>query len=106
MNRDFSAVGVSHKIHAFGSSTKGTEYNWTARQVWLGLPDRIIGYVDLGPNTSTTAYELQGAIRLGYGGTAYSAHKTLTSLGGNRWSYGDLVVRLHGHDFAEVTNEV
>jgi autotransporter-associated beta strand protein len=106
VSRDFSAVGVSYKIHAFGSSTKGTEYNWTARQMWLGLPDRIIGYADLGPNASTTAYELQGAIRLGYGGTAYSAHKTLASLGGDRWSYGDLLVTLHGHGFAEVTNEV
>lgn len=106
VNRDFSALGVSHKIHRYASSTKGTEFNWTARQVWLGLPDRIIGLVDLGPNVTTSAWEQQCAIRLGYGGTAYSSTKTIANLGGNTWSYGDLLVKLHNHSFAEVTEDV
>ena len=87
---DFSAIGASHKIHVFGSSRKGTEHDWTARQVWLNLPDRTLGLLDLSPNANLTAYEVQGAIRLGYGGTAYSATKTLVATGPNAWNYGDL----------------
>ena len=102
---DFSAIGASHKIHVYASSTKGTEYDWTARQVWLNLPDRMIGLLDLAPNANLTAYEVQGAIRLGYGGTAYSSAKTLVSTGTNAWSYGDLRIKLHDHNYAEVVPE-
>lgn len=102
---DFTAIGASHKIHVFASSTKGTEHDWTARQVWLNLPDRSIGLLDLSPNANLTAYEVQGAIRLGYGGTAYSSTKTLASTGTNTWSYGKLRIKLHDHNYAEVAPE-
>ena len=101
----FTAIGASHKIHVYGSSTKGTEHDWTARQVWLNLPDRTIGLLDITPNADLTAYEVQGAIRLGFGGTAYSSTKTLVSTGTNAWSYGNLRVKLHGHNYAEVVPE-
>ena len=102
---DFTAIGASHKIHVYGSSTKGTEHDWTARQVWLNLPDRTIGLLDLAPNANLSAYEVQGAIRLGYGGTAYSSTKTLVSTGTNAWSYGNLRIKLHDHNYAEVAPE-
>ncbi|MEO0055804.1 MAG: hypothetical protein RLZZ50_1751, partial [Verrucomicrobiota bacterium] len=101
----FSALGASHKIHVFASSTKGTEHDWTARQVWLNLPDRTIGLLDISPNSSLAAYEVQGAIRLGYGGTAYSSIKSIVSSGNNTWSYGDLCVKIHNHNFAELVPE-
>ncbi len=101
----FTAIGASHKIHVFGSSTKGTEHDWTARQVWLNLPDRSIGLLDLSPNANLNAYEVQGAIRLGHGGTAYSPAKTLVSTGTNAWSYGKLRIKLHDHNYAEVVPE-
>ena len=102
---DFTAIGASHKIHVFASSTKGTEHDWTARQIWLNLPDRSIGLLDLSPNANLTAYEVQGAIRLGYGGTAYSSAKTLAATGNNAWSYGKLRIKLHDHNYAEVVPE-
>jgi hypothetical protein len=102
---DFTALAASHKIHVYGSSSKGTEHDWTARQVWLNLPDRSIGLLDLSPNANLTAYEVQGAIRLGYGGTAYSSTKTLVSTGTNAWSYGKLRIKLHDHNYAEVAPE-
>jgi len=102
---EFSAIGASHKIHVYGSSTKGTEHDWTARQVWLNLPDRSIGLLDLSPNANLSAFEVQGAIRLGYGGTAFSATKTLVSTGTNAWSYGNLRIKLHDHNYAEVAPE-
>lgn len=102
---DFSSVTASYQIHVFASATKGAEHNWTARQVWLNLPDRIIGLLDLSPNASLTAYEVQGAIRLGHGGTAYSSTKTLVATAPNAWSYGKLRIKLHAHNYAEVIPE-
>ena len=101
----FSAIGASHKIHVYGSSSKGAEQDWTARQIWLNLPDRTIGLLDISPNANLAAYEVQGAIRLGYGGTAYSSAKSIVSTGNSTWSYGDLRIKLHGHNFAEVVPE-
>ncbi|MCB1131996.1 MAG: hypothetical protein KDN05_12760, partial [Verrucomicrobiae bacterium] len=102
----FSSLAASYKPHVFGSSTKGTEHNWTARQIWLNLPDRVIGLLDLAPNANLTAFEVQGAIRLGHGGTAYSSSKTIAATGAESWDYGDLSVKLHGHNYAAVTPEV
>ncbi len=104
--RDFSALGASYQVHQFGSSTKGAEHDWTGRQVWLNLPDRVIGLLDISPNADLPAQEVQGVIRLGFGGTAYSATKTLASTGPDSWSYGDLRIKLHTHNYAEVTPEV
>jgi len=103
---EFSTLAASYKPHVFGSSTKGPEHAWTARQVWINLPDRMIGLLDLSPDTKRTAFEVQGAIRLGYGGTAYSAPKSLVATGADSWAYGDLTVKLHDHNFAAVTPEV
>jgi hypothetical protein len=102
---EFTALAASHKIHVYASSTKGTEHDWTARQVWLNLPDRSIGLLDLSPTADLTAYEVQGAIRLGYGGTAYSSTKNLASTGTNAWSYGKLRIKLHDHNYADVAPE-
>jgi autotransporter-associated beta strand protein len=106
VSRDFSTIGASYGIHQYGSSVKGTAHDWTGRQVWLNLPDRIIGLMDLAPNADLTAFEVQGVIRLGFGGTAVSSTKTLVSTGADSWSYGDLRVKLHSHNYAEVSPEV
>lgn len=105
VNRDFSALAASYKVHTFGSSTKGTEHDWTARQVWLNLPDRIVGLLDIAPNADLSTFEVQGAIRLGYGGTAIGSTKTIAQVPGttDTWTYGNLRVRLHSHSFAAVT---
>jgi autotransporter-associated beta strand protein len=106
VTRDVSSLGVSHLIHSFGSSVKGVETNWNVRQIWIGLPDRIIGRIDIAPNENLNAYEVQGVIRLGFGGTAYSSNKTLVANGSNAWNYGNLAIRVHAHDFASVDPEV
>ncbi len=106
VSRDFSAIGASYGMHQDASSVKGTTHNWTGRQVWLNLPDRIIGLMDIAPNVDSTAFEVQGVIRLGFGGTSFSTPKTLASIGTDSWSYGDLRVKLHSHNYAEVSPEV
>jgi autotransporter-associated beta strand protein len=105
VRRDFSALGTSYRPSVYNSSSKGAEQDWTSRQVWLGLPDRIIGLLDVAPNVNTNAYEVQGVIRLGYGGTAASSPKTITATATNRWNYGNLTLVLHNHNYAAlITN--
>ena len=105
VRRDFSALGTSYKLSVYNSSSKGTECDWTSRQVWLGLPDRIIGLLDVAPNANTNAYEVQGVIRLGYGGTAASSPKSIAATATNRWDYGNLTLVLHNHNYAAlITN--
>jgi len=105
VRRDFSALGTSYRPSVYNSSSKGAEQDWTARQVWLGLPDRIIGLLDISPNANTNAYEVQGVIRLGYGGTAASTPKTIAATDTNRWNYGNLTLVLHKHNYATlITN--
>lgn len=106
VSRDFSSIGASYGVHQFGSSVKGATHDWTARQVWLNLPDRIIGLMDIAPNSDLSTFEVQGVIRLGFGGTSFSATKTLTSVGTDEWSYGDLRVKLHSHNYAIVSPEI
>jgi autotransporter-associated beta strand protein len=105
VRRDFSALGTSYKLSVYNSSSKGTEHDWTSRQVWLGLPDRIIGLLDVAPNVNTNTYEVQGVIRLGYGGTAASSPKSVATTATNRWNYGNLTLVLHNHNYAAlITN--
>ncbi|NDB96271.1 MAG: hypothetical protein EBZ78_08955, partial [Verrucomicrobia bacterium] len=105
VRRDFSALGTSYRPSVYNSSSKGAEQDWTSRQVWLGLPDRIIGLLDVAPNTDNSVYEVQGVIRLGYGGTAASSPKTITATATNRWNYGNLTLVLHNHNYAAlITN--
>ena len=106
VGRDFSALAASYGLHQDGSSVKGTTHDWTGRQVWLNLPDRIIGLLDVSPNANLAAYEVEGVIRLGFGGTSFSTPKTLISTGTDEWSYGDLRVKLHSHNYVEVSPEV
>ncbi len=104
---NFSTLAASYRLETYASSSKGAVQPWTARQLWLGLPDRVVGLLTLAPDADATAYEVQGALRLGFGGTAYSATKSLTPVGnsGDSWTYGDLFIRLHGHDYAAVTTD-
>jgi hypothetical protein len=103
---DFSSLAASYKLHIFGSSKKGKEHDWTARQVWLNLPDRSIGLLDLSPNSPQKAFEVQAAIRLGFGGTAHSTPKSLTPTGPASWTYGNLAIHLHDHNYAAVHEDV
>ncbi|MEY3897083.1 MAG: hypothetical protein RLZZ214_2604, partial [Verrucomicrobiota bacterium] len=106
VSRDFSAIGASYGLHQDNSSVKGATYDWTGRQVWLNLPDRIIGLLDIAPNADLSTYEVQGVIRLGFGGTSFSTPKTLASVGTDEWSYGDLRVKLHSHNYVAVMPEI
>jgi hypothetical protein len=103
VGHDFSAITATYRMHKYGSSTKGAEYNWRGRQLWLGLSDRLIGWLSVAPDTgSTTAYEVNGVVRLGTGGTVNSSPKTIQDLGGGAYTYGNLRVTILDHNYGSL----
>ena len=114
LGRTWSAFSASYQLHTFGSSTKGKLAPWRGRQLWLGLPDRIIGVLDIAPESSanapatasTAAANIEGLIRLGTGGTVTGPKQSLVKTAPGRYSFGDLLVALHETGFASASIEV
>ncbi len=107
MGREWSAFAADYQLHGFGSSTKGNIVPWRGRQIWLGLPDRIVGVLELEPTgPDTPAASLEALVRLGTGGTVFAPPEELVSLGNNRFRFGDLIVVVHASDFEDLTTEV
>ncbi len=101
--RSFSAVAGSYQLQQYRSSTAGDPVDWSARQLWLGLPDRIIGLVEISPNKDgAQAIDVEGVLRLGTGGTVNGKPTKIISTGTNSWSYGDLSITLFGHNYSTV----
>lgn len=99
--RHFSAAAASYQVHAFGSSRKGPLADWIGIQVWIGLPDRIIGLVSLRPKSEgAKAYEINGTIQFGFGGTATGTPAKLTADETNRFRYGGFDVVVHESTYA------
>ncbi|MFP5039832.1 hypothetical protein [Parasediminibacterium sp. JCM 36343] len=101
MGKDFSAVAGSYQLHQYGSSTKGPVVDWKGMQLWLGLPDRVIGLLGIEPlKDQAAAYGIDGVISLVFGGTALAeTPKKIKELGNNEYAYGDLIVKIHDHNY-------
>ncbi|MFM2242048.1 MAG: hypothetical protein RLZ97_903 [Verrucomicrobiota bacterium] len=102
----FSSMAACYRPHIYGSSRKGRECDWLVRQMWLNLSDRVVGLLEISPCSDQKVFEVQGVIRLGHGGTAYSSPKSISRSGTGSWDYGDLTVKLHTHNYAAVDPEV
>ena len=101
--RSFSAVAGSYQLQQYRSSTAGEPVDWSAKQLWLGLPDRIIGLVEISPTKDgAQAIDVEGVLRLGTGGTVNGKPVKIVSTGTNSWSYGDLSITLFGHNYSTV----
>jgi hypothetical protein len=106
MGRTWSAFAADYQLHAWGSSRKGRLVPWRGRQLWLCLPDRLIGVLDILPLSSNTpAAQVEGLIRLGTGGTVHGPRQELVQSGPNRHAFGEFTVILHGSSYAETVVE-
>ena len=104
--RHASVTGGTYRLHAFGSSRKGAVSDWTATQLWIGLPDRLVGITQVRPTgKSATAYEVNGVIRFGFGGTALGAKAELKQDGDRRFRFGDMTTILHASTFSSTKLE-
>ena len=101
IGKDYSAVAGTYQLHQYGSSTKGPVVDWKGKQLWLGLPDRVIGFLGIEPlKEQATAYEVDGVVNLIFGGTGLAeTPKKVKDLGNNEYGYGDLIVKIHNHNY-------
>jgi len=101
MGKDYSAVAGTYQLHHYGSSTKGPVVDWKGKQLWLGLPDRVIGFLGIEPlKDQATAYEVDGVVNLIFGGTGLAeTPKKVKDLGNNEYGYGDFIVKIHEHNY-------
>jgi len=97
--RTFSAVAGSYQLQQYRSSATGNPVDWNARQLWLGLPDRIIGLLEVAPlKAGANAIDVEGIVRLGTGGTVNGKPTKIEQTGTNSWKYGDLTVTMLAHN--------
>jgi hypothetical protein len=99
MGRTFSSVGGTYQLQQYQSSQPGKPVDWIGRQLWLGLPDRIIGLVEISPSKEgAMAIDVEGILRLGTGGTVNGKPTKIEQTGTNSWKYGDLAITVLGHN--------
>jgi hypothetical protein len=106
IGRTWSAFAADYQLHAFGSSRKGRLAPWRGAQLWLCLPDRLVGVIDLAPDSpNTPPSRLEGLVRFGTGGTLFGPAQSLVPAGPGRHRFGDFLVVIHASDFAETVIE-
>jgi len=107
--RHYSASAATYSLTTTrGYAYQGKTTDWQGRQVWLGLPDRIIGLLSTVPaKEGAGAFEINTVLRLISGGTAGAAVcKKLVKTGGNHYRYGELDIIIHQSNFAAITADV
>ena len=103
MGRTFSAVAGTYLLQQYRSSQPGNPVDWNGRQLWLGLPDRIIGLVEISPSKEgAMAIDVEGVLRLGTGGTINGKPTKIEQTGTNSWKYGDLAITFFGHNGSKI----
>jgi hypothetical protein len=99
MGRNFSVSSATYSPATFGSSGKGEVADWTARQIWLGLPDRLIGLMEISPRSDQSeAFSVASYMQLGVGGP----RKDVTVISPTEYQYGNFNIRLHEHNYLGV----
>lgn len=110
IGRNFSAFEGAYRLHQSMRSIKGPESDWNGHQLWLGLSDRIIGLIEVSAiKEEAQAWDVEGVIRLGIGGTVCGKPTKLepSGKGGNTFRYGDLLITIFAHNYTKIeTHEV
>ena len=105
LGREVAAVSADYALHAWGSSTKGPDVPWAANQEWLCIRDRMVGLLSIAPQGTQTATEVTLNLTLGTGGTAGGPPQQMQVVDLQTYRFGDLVVQVHGTNFASHASE-
>ncbi|MEM6886382.1 MAG: hypothetical protein AAF571_15280, partial [Verrucomicrobiota bacterium] len=98
ITRNYSVSTSVHDITAARKAYQGPMSDWKGRQIWIGMPDRIVGLVSSVPKMDNAeAYAIHGVLRLISGGaTGAATTKVLEELEPQkRYRYGQLEVVVH-----------
>ena len=98
VGRTWSVIAGSYALHRPASSQRGAVSAWRGRQVWIGLPDRVVGVLDIAGPADAPALGLETVLALGS-----TTPTTLEDLGKGRYRYGALAVRIHATDLPHIT---
>jgi hypothetical protein len=98
MGRTWSVIAGTYALHRPASSRLGPVTAWRGRQVWIGLPDRVVGVVDVAGPAGAPGLGLETVVALGS-----TTPTRLEDQGGGRYRYGDLAVRIHAADLPRCT---
>ncbi len=105
ITRNYSVGTSVHDITATqGGAYQGPFSEWKGRQIWLGLPDRILGLVSTVPSVDgAEAYAVNGVVRLISGGsTGAETTKVLTTVGPGHYRYGQLDILVHDSTYTSL----
>ena len=105
ITRNYSVGTSVHDITATrGGAYQGPFSEWKGRQIWIGLPDRIVGLVSTVPSVgSAEAYAVNGVVRLISGGsTGAETTKVLTTVGPGHYRYGQLDILVHDSTYTSL----
>lgn len=106
ITRNYSVSTALHgitavRLHAYQGAASG----WQGRQIWIGLPDRVIGLVSVTPGEDgAEAYAVNGVLRLISGGTAGAkTTKELEQIKDGHYRYGELDILVHDTTYSSLT---
>ncbi|MBF0442859.1 MAG: hypothetical protein HQK54_13215, partial [Oligoflexales bacterium] len=93
MQLQTQTVGPAAKVHP-----------WRSLELWITLPDRIVGAVEVSPIQSAMASAVDGRIKLGYGRTGVNlAPSQLSTIAkGKEYRYGLMRVLIHENNFKRI----
>lgn len=105
ISKNFSVNSSLHKITAAKGPTKGAIADWFGRQLWVGLPGRMVGLVSVVPSKNNAeAYAINGVLRLISGGAAGAAvTKEMKKISNTHYQYGQLDIIVHHSTYGDLT---
>ncbi len=93
--RGFAALGAGYTLARRMAGPARQEVPWKGKQVWLYLPDRMIGLVELAPDGRQKANAVTLNIELGRGKAGAIDASPARLLNDRDCQFGNLLVRVH-----------
>lgn len=98
----FGAVSTTHGLSAYEQAASV----WTENELWVLLPDRIIGLDTISNSASQKGYELDGGFKFVSGRATWGTQKTFTTLSSSQWTYGSLTAQVYATDYPNSRTEL
>ncbi|WP_158658033.1 choice-of-anchor D domain-containing protein [Agarilytica rhodophyticola] len=105
ISRDYSISTAVHGLKQSRGAYAGPRSDWNSRQLWLGLPDRMLGLVSTTPRVENPkGRAVQGVLRLISGGsTGAKVLKKLEKVSSSHYRYGQLDIIIHDHNYSSIS---
>ena len=99
IGRHFSVVTASYAPATNKNSSKGLVLPWVVHQIWLGLPDRIVGLLTIAPEQDhVEADGVDTLVRCGVGGPK----DQVTRVAAGEYRYQGLTIIVHEHNYRNI----